>query len=65
MDNKKLNFIEWYDWQYVNDDDPNMKCNKFYEIVKERYELADKDYSKAYYVLADIFEEYLEYLEKE
>lgn len=64
MKNKRLSFIEWYDWYYVNDDDPNMKINSFAEVVKERYELRNKDYSSAYYDLADVFEEYLKYLEK-
>ena len=60
----KLTFLEWYDWQYVDDDDEDMKVNTYKEVIMERYEFCKKDYSEAYYDLAFIFEEYLDYLGK-
>jgi hypothetical protein len=61
---EKMNFIEWHDHHYVDDDDPDMKLETFPKIVIDILETCKKDYSEAYYYMASIFEEYLKYLNK-
>jgi len=59
---KKLSFLDWYDWEYVDDDDLDMKINSYSDFVNDTYEICGKDYSEAFYQLAQVMEQYLEYL---
>ena len=64
VEKKVMNFVEWYDYHYTNDEDANMKSYTYQEVVGDIYKTCKKDYSEAYYYLADVFEEYLDYIKQ-
>lgn len=60
----KMSFVGWYDLNYVNDEDEDMKVDSFNQIVEERLDLSRGNFCDAYYSLSYVFKEYLEYLGK-